>query len=729
LGIERRPYARPPAEDLDWHARGHPRPWEAVITTVHEPLVVVGGAGFVGSATVERCRVRGRDVVSVDRVASRHKPLDGVLSLPIDLLTDPLPEVLEDLPRGPVAYLAGNSDPRSVRGWQLVLDNALTAARVLPSLADRTVTLVSSVEVYGTAPGPQTEKTVPQLPLDDATLRAWNDEAVSLGAGPCPPWRAEELCRRLADAVPEPRWIYAVAKRAQELLAADLVPADRLSVVRVTNLFGAGQDRVVARLARRALAGLPLTVTRSRRTFLAVEDLADALAAGPPPGVLNAGAGCLDLTELATMVLDRLGLDRPLRVVDAPASDAVGVVDCSRFQESTGLDDASLREAIGTFVLRIRDTQAPPLGPPIPVVVPPRPERPQLLADRIQRSLWTGALKDGPWTAGVARELHDRLELPDDRTVLLTSSGTAALRLATVAVAGRARPGDVAVLPSFTFAATGEYLAQLGYRLRFCDVRPDTWTLDPDRLADALAPGDVRVVVAVDALGGPADYDAVTAVCRRHGVPLVGDSAPSLGGTYRGRPVGSQADAHAFSMSFAKVVSAAGSGGAVVLPLDAVQRLRTDVDWIRSTVMGEVHAAAAYDLVEQLDVLVARRRAVAAVYAELETADRRIVPQRTTGGGEHAWVHWVARFEGVDRDRLTKKLEALGIGTKPYYAPVLHRLSWPGAAEAGTELPVTDTLHDQALALPMSSELSVGEAERVFWSVLCALNELGVDPR
>ena len=45
------------------------------------------------SATVERCRARGRDVVSVDRVASRHKPLDGVLSLPIDLLTDPLPEV------------------------------------------------------------------------------------------------------------------------------------------------------------------------------------------------------------------------------------------------------------------------------------------------------------------------------------------------------------------------------------------------------------------------------------------------------------------------------------------------------------------------------------------------------------------------------------------------------------------------------------------------------------
>jgi dTDP-4-amino-4,6-dideoxygalactose transaminase/nucleoside-diphosphate-sugar epimerase len=678
---------------------------------------------------VERCRARGRDVVSVDRVVGRHRPLDGVLSITADLLTDPLSEAFQDLPPGPVVFLAGDSDPRSVRGWQLVLDNAVTAARVLPLLADRDLTLVSSVEVYGAAPGPQCEETSPQLPLDDSALRAWNAEAVALAAQPCPPWRAERLCRRLTDSDPSGRWVYAMAKRAQELLAADVVPADRLTVLRVSNLFGVGQDRVVARLARRAMAGLPLSVTRARRTFLSVEDLADAIAVGVPPGVFNAGAGCLDLLELATLVLDALGLDRPLRLVNAPASDASGVVDTSRFEALTGLDGSSLRKAIRSFVERVRDEPSPPMGSPIPVVVPPRPERPGMLADRIQQSLWTGALKDGQWTAALADELRARLELPDDRTIMLTSSGTAALRLATVAVAGRAQPGDVAVLPSFTFPATGEYLAQLGYRLRYCDVRPDTWTLDPARLDEALVPGDVRVVVVVDALGAPADYDAVMEVCRRYGVPVVADSAPSLGGHWQGRPVAAQADAHAFSMSFAKVVSAAGGGGAVVVAADAVQRLRADLDWTRSTVLGEVHAAAALDLVERLDQLVARRRAVADVYAELEGADPRVVPQRTANGDEHAWVHWVARFTDVDRDRLAKKLDALGIGSKPYYAPALHRLPWHPFAEQHPHLPVTDTLHDEALALPMSSELSVGAAERVFWSVVCALNESGDDPR
>jgi dTDP-4-amino-4,6-dideoxygalactose transaminase len=160
-----------------------------------------------------------------------------------------------------------------------------------------------------------------------------------------------------------------------------------------------------------------------------------------------------------------------------------------------------------------------------------------------------------------------------------------------------------------------------------------------------------------------------------------------------------------------------------------VERLRSEIDWTRSTTLGEVGAAAAVDLVEHLERLVARRRAVAGVYAELADADARIVPQRTSAGDDHGWVHWVARFRDVDRDRLAKELEALGVGTKPYYAPVLHRLPWHAIAEPAPALPVTDVLQAEALALPMSSELTVAQAERVFWSVLTALDAVGRDPR
>jgi dTDP-4-amino-4,6-dideoxygalactose transaminase len=78
-------------------------------------------------------------------------------------------------------------------------------------------------------------------------------------------------------------------------------------------------------------------------------------------------------------------------------------------------------------------------------------------------------------------------------------------------------------------------------------------------------------------------------------------------------------------------------------------------------------------------------------------------------------VHWVARFEraaDLDRDRVGEQLARLGVQTKPYYAPVLHR-SDLGDGTPPEDLPVTELLADEVLALPLSSEMTVEEAERV----------------
>ena len=81
----------------------------------------------------------------------------------------------------------------------------------------------------------------------------------------------------------------------------------------------------------------------------------------------------------------------------------------------------------------------------------------------------------------------------------------------------------------------------------------------------------------------------------------------------------------------------------------------------------------------------------------------------------------MARFGGVDRDRLAAELDRLGVGTKPYYAPPLHWHDWGPYAERPRPLPVADALGREALALPMSSELSPVHAERITTAVLAAL--------
>jgi dTDP-4-amino-4,6-dideoxygalactose transaminase/nucleoside-diphosphate-sugar epimerase len=663
--------------------------------------VLTGGSGFAGTALILELARRGARPVVVD---ARPPRVPGADWAELDLLTGP-----PELPPGPVVLLAGCSDPRVRHPWTLPMANAIATARLLPALAGRDVVLCSTAEVYGVLDRDPGDRSGPY------DLDAWCERAAALAQEPCPPWRSAALCRELVD--PGGRWTYALSKRAQELLVRSAVPAGRLTVLRIGNLFGPGQDRVVAKLARRALHGLPLDVTDTVRCFLSVDRLAARIAdqlATPGAGDQDVLGAPLPLTRLAEVVTGALGVSVPIRRHPAPAHD----IDVAGRAAGS---PAALEAEIAQFVRGLRNDPWPAFSPPVPVVLPPRAAYPDVVTGRQQAAQWSGAVKHGNrWTGELQDRLREILKLGEDRIVLATSSGTAAIRLAVVATAGPASPGDVAVLPSFTFAATGEALAQLGYTLRFADADPLTWTLDPDSVAAALVPGDVKLVMAVDALGNPADYTRLRAVCADAGVPLIGDSAAALGARWDGVPVGTQAGAHAFSMSFAKVVSAAGGGGALVLPADAAERLERPVSWLRSALMGEVHAAAALDQVEQLPELIARREEIASIYAELSPHVR---PQVTAPGARHALVHWVARVP--DRDAVAAALARDGIGTKPYYSPALHRHDWGPFAPAGQHCPVTDQLVQETLALPMSSELTADAASRIVTAVLAAGSWVG----
>jgi dTDP-4-amino-4,6-dideoxygalactose transaminase len=360
--------------------------------------------------------------------------------------------------------------------------------------------------------------------------------------------------------------------------------------------------------------------------------------------------------------------------------------------------------------LRSSGESDPACSPPIPVVVPPRPVLPDVVADRQQEALWTGRLKPGNrWTAQLTDELRATLNLAEDDTLLATTSGTTALRLGVLSVVGPARPGDVAVLPSFTFRATVDVLLQLGYTLRYVDVDSSGWTMDPTALSRALsAPGAdrVKVVVCVDTFGNPCSYEGLLEACLRRGVPLVADSAAGFGSTYAGEPIGSQAAAHAFSMSFAKVLTAGGAGGAVVIRGPA--RTHDVSGWLASSLMTELHAIAALDQLAVLPDLVDRRNAIADVYRRATETLGGVVEQGVATGNRHSYVHWVLCTPA--RQELAESLERDGVQTKPYF-PAQHLHHDTGAAVI--RLPVTERLDAQALALPMSSELTARHAARV----------------
>src|SRR5262249_9651337 len=137
-------------------------------------------------------------------------------------------------------------------------------------------------------------------------------------------------------------------------------------------------------------------------------------------------------------------------------------------------------------------------------------------------------------------------------------------------------PGDAVFCPAFTFCATAEVVALLGATPVFIDVDATTFNIDPASLERGIATArrlglKPKMVIPVDLFGLPADYDAISAVA--NGLFVLDDAAQGFGATYKGRAIGSLADATATSFFPAKPLGCYGDGGAVLTDDDGLAAL------------------------------------------------------------------------------------------------------------------------------------------------------------
>ncbi len=141
----------------------------------------------------------------------------------------------------------------------------------------------------------------------------------------------------------------------------------------------------------------------------------------------------------------------------------------------------------------------------------------------------------------------------------LTSSGTSALTTAMSALG--IGYGDEVIIPSFTFVASFEAILSVGAIPVLVDV-DDTLTLDPEAVLGAVSI-KTKAVMPVHMCGSMADMDALMLICKRHNLILLEDACQSIGGTYKGRPLGTIGDAGTFSFDFVKTMTCA-EGGVVM---------------------------------------------------------------------------------------------------------------------------------------------------------------------
>ncbi|MDZ4794831.1 MAG: DegT/DnrJ/EryC1/StrS family aminotransferase [Bacteroidota bacterium] len=141
----------------------------------------------------------------------------------------------------------------------------------------------------------------------------------------------------------------------------------------------------------------------------------------------------------------------------------------------------------------------------------------------------------------------------------LTSSGTSALTTAMSALG--IGYGDEVITPAFTFVASFEAIISVGAIPVLVDV-DDTLTLAPDAVRKAITP-KTKAIMPVHMCGGMADMDALLAICKEHNLLLLEDACQSIGGTFKGKHLGTIGDAGTFSFDFVKTMTC-GEGGVIM---------------------------------------------------------------------------------------------------------------------------------------------------------------------
>jgi len=159
------------------------------------------------------------------------------------------------------------------------------------------------------------------------------------------------------------------------------------------------------------------------------------------------------------------------------------------------------------------------------------------------------AARKGIWKSiELENAIKERFQTPHAQ---LVSSGTAALTTAMAALG--IGYGDEIIMPAFTFVASFEAVVSVGAIPVLVDI-DNSLTLDPIAVKNAITP-KTKAMMPVHMCGSMADLDALQAICKEHNILLLEDACQAIGGTYKGKPLGSIGDAGTFSFDFVKTMT------------------------------------------------------------------------------------------------------------------------------------------------------------------------------
>ncbi len=308
------------------------------------------------------------------------------------------------------------------------------------------------------------------------------------------------------------------------------------------------------------------------------------------------------------------------------------------------------------------------------------------------------------------------------------ASGTDALVLAMMTL--DLKPGDEVITTPFSFFATASCITRTGGTPVFADVDPVTYNIDIKDVLSKITPR-TRAVIPVHLFGQMCPVEELAGELKGRGIKLIEDCAQAIGAhrmiNGQVKRSGSIGDMGCFSFFPTKNLGCYGDGGMVAISHDL--ELAERIKRLRVHGAGKTYYHDEVGINSRLDALQAAILRVRLRHLEGWNEERRIVAERymmlfgekglldvitppaEAAGGRHVYHQYVVRAK--DRDALQKFLESRGVASRVYYPLPLHlQHCFSNLGYKKGDLPVSEMLSDEVLALPMFPELLPEEQER-----------------
>ena len=343
------------------------------------------------------------------------------------------------------------------------------------------------------------------------------------------------------------------------------------------------------------------------------------------------------------------------------------------------------------------------------------------------RSIW-----DSHWLTNMG-EKHKALQAELQKymgvpAVELLTNGHMALELSLQAMNLQ---GEVITTP-FTFASTTHAIVRNGLEPVFCDIDPETYTMDVTQI-DRLITDRTCAILPVHVYGNVCNIEEIERIAHKYGLKVLYDAAHTFGETYKGQGIGNFGDASCFSFHATKVFNTIEGGAVCYRDPDMGRRLYElknfgihgpeEVDAVGANAkMNEFCAAMGLCNLRHVDEEIAKRRAVVERYREhLEGVDGlRLNVQQPEVRSNYAYfpVVFDENLFGASRNEVMDALAQNGIGARKYFYPLTNTFECFHGKYDVDATPVALHVAKRVLTLPLYADLSMEDVDRICKIVL-----------